>query len=303
MTPVSSSTRLLQQASFVMTEPTFRSYLILVTGWVFAYRTQPELAVTLLHVLYSDHQQRRFHAIADSAYGGKSVYLNLPDHCDLTSRLDLDARLYQAAPPSEPGANDRPRRRSSRLPAPKEMLQTRSRRITLDIYGQRDRSRVAQQAAYLYAMPDRPIRMVAVEPLTGGRRTQAFYSTQSAAPAEQVLTRHAMRWSIEEAFQNSKGHLGFEEPPGWTRRAVERTAPTATLLYALIVLWFASEGHRHYQPPHRPWYLSKTQASFADMLATVQKLSVEEEVSSLRLSSRDKQNVANTITRAFLGAA
>ena len=66
-----------------------------------------------------------------------------------------------------------------------------------------------------------------------------------------------MRCSIEEAHQNSKGHLGFEEPQGWTRRAVERTAPTAMLLYGLVLLWFAEEGHGHYQPPprHRPFPL------------------------------------------------
>ncbi len=57
-----------------------------------------------------------------------------------------------------------------------------------------------------------------------------------------------MRWSIEVAFHSSKTHLGFEEPQGWTRKAVERTAPTAVLLYSLILLWFAHYGQRHYRP-------------------------------------------------------
>ena len=86
-----------------------------------------------------------------------------------------------------------------------------------------------------------------------------------------VLTWYAMRWSIEVAFQSSKTHLGFEEPQGWTRRAVERTAPTAMLLYSLIVLWFAGSGHRHDHPPNRPWYTTKRHASFADMLTTLKR--------------------------------
>ncbi|MBU0638018.1 MAG: transposase, partial [Planctomycetes bacterium] len=86
-------------------------------------------------------------------------------------------------------------------------------------------------------------------PLSGGRPMQAFHSTCHEATAEQVLTWYARRWSIEETFHDAKGHLGFEEPQGWTRKAVERTAPTAMLLYSLIVLWFAAEGQRHYQRP------------------------------------------------------
>ena len=57
---------------------------------------------------------------------------------------------------------------------------------------------------------------------------------------------------MEVAFQEAKGRLGLEQPQGWTRAAVERTAPMAMLLHALIVLGFATEGHRHGRFPHRP---------------------------------------------------
>ena len=267
------------------------------------YRTRPELAVEMLETLCKRHADRHFHAMADSAYGGKSVYLNLPGNCDLTSRLTLDARLYEPPPPRKPGTKGRPRKRGCRLPSPRQMLQGRSRRITLNIYGRRDRSRVADRAAYLYAMPERPVRVVAVEPLSGGRSMQAFYSTCHDASSEQVLTRYAMRWSIEEAFQNSKGHLGFEEPQGWTRKAVQRTAPVGMLLYSLVLLWFASNGHRVYQAPNRPWYRSKTRASFADMLATLRCQSLKEHVSSYHLSGRGSRKVIETLLQAVQRAA
>jgi len=267
------------------------------------YRTRPELAVEMLKILCESHASRRFHAVADSAYGGKSVYLNLPANCDLTSRLDLDARLHEAPPVRKPGTNGRPRRRGKRLPAPRPMLKQRGRRLTLKIYGRKDRSRVVDRVAYLYAMPERPVRVVAVEPLTGGRTVQAFYSTCHEASAENVLTWYAMRWSIEEAFQNSKSHLGFEEPQGWTRKAVERTAPTAMLLYSLTVLWFASEGHRHYEAPLRPWYRSKARASFADMLATLRQESVREQVSALHPVGRGSRNVVRSLIHAVKQAA
>jgi len=72
-------------------------------------------------------------------------------------------------------------------------------------------------------------------------------------------------------IQEAKGRLGFEEPQGWTQKAVQRTAPPALLLYALIVLWFAGEGHRHCRFPNRPWYRQKHQASFAGMLTTLRR--------------------------------
>lgn len=267
------------------------------------YRKRSQLAVEMLQLLCKTYENRRFHVIADSAYGGKTVYLHLPGNCDLTSRLDLDARLYETPPVRQPGANGRPRKRGKRLSSPRQMLTQRARRVTLDLYGRKDRSRVVDDAAHLYAMPDRPVRVVAVEPLTGGRSTQAFFSTCTEASAQQVLTWYAMRWSIEMMFHEAKGQLGFEEPQGWTKRAVERTAPTAMLLYSLIVLWFASAGHRLYRAPNRPWYRSKSRPSFADMVATLRQESVREKVSSLQPSGRGSRNLVKILLHAVKHAA
>jgi hypothetical protein len=267
------------------------------------YRTRPELAVEMLAILCKRHENRRFHVVGDSTYGGQSVLAHLPANCDLTTRLDLNARLYGAPPVRKPGTNGRPRKRGRRLPTPRQMLDQRTRRLTLNIYGRRDRSRVADQVARVHAVPQRPLRIVAVEPLTSGRRTQAFYSTCHPATPEQVLIWYARRWSIEETFQNAKGHLGFEQPQSWTRRAVERTAPTAMLLYSLVVLWFAAEGHRHYRAPNRPWYRSKSCASFADMLNTLRCESVRQQVLSLDLHGRGSRNIIKTLFNAVQQAA
>jgi DDE superfamily endonuclease len=270
------------------------------------YRTRPQLAVQMLHVLCSARKTRRFHAVADSAYGGQSVLNELPINCDLTSRLLLDARLYDAPPTRRPGVPGRPRKRGKRLPTPRQMLRPRkqrARRIELDIYGRTDRVRLTDTEARVYAAPDRPLRVVAVEPLTGGRTTQAFYSTCHAVAAEQVLTWYAMRWSVEVAFRDAKQHLGFEQPQGWSRKAVERTAPMAMLLSSLVLLWFAQVGHRLYQPPRRPWYAHKPHASFADMLVTLRAQSVREEVLSTGLSGRGSRKVLKTLFHAVQQAA
>jgi hypothetical protein len=267
------------------------------------YRTKPQLAVQMLAAACGRFAGRRFHAVGDTAYGGRRVLTNLPANCDLTSQLAMDARLYDAPRPRAPGRPGRPRLRGERLPTPADMLAGRCRRLTLDVYGRRDRSRVAEAVARCHAAPGRPLRVVAVEPLTGGRKPQAFYSTCPDDTAEAVLTRYACRWSIEVANHDAKGQLGFEQPDAWTRAAVGRTAPVAMLLYTLVVVCFARDGHRHYDPPARPWYAAKSAPSFADMLATLRCQSVRHEVSSMGLAGAGSGNVVHALLHVVKQAA
>jgi hypothetical protein len=132
---------------------------------------------------------------------------------------------------------------------------------------------------------------------------EAFYSTCHEATAEQVIAWYAMRWSVEVTFHDSKQHLGFEQPQGWTRRSVERTAPLAMLLYSLIVLWFAREGHRSWRPLDCPWYTSKTAPSFADMLITLRRLSVRQQVLTLALGGPGSRKIQQLLEKAVSMAA
>jgi SRSO17 transposase len=268
-----------------------------------AYRSRPELAIEMLRILCAHRKNRRFHAIADSAYGGQSVLGELPANCDLTSRLVMDARLYELPPPRLPGRKGRPRKRGQQLPTPEQMLDARAKRLTLDLYGRHDQNRVAEVQACVYAAPHRLLKIVAVEPLTGGWKKQAFFSTCADATALQVLTWYAKRWSLEVAFHDSKMHLGFEEPQGWTRKAVERTAPIAMMLYSLIVLWFAQEGHRHYRPATRPWYTTKTHATFTDMLATLRHQSLREYIYRIGLGGPGSQKILDALENTAALAA
>lgn len=267
------------------------------------YRTRPELAVEMLHLLGNRHKTRRFHVVADSAYGGQSVLCHLPTNCDLTSRLVQDARLYGPQPQRKAGTNGRPRKRGERRPTPQAMLAGRCRRVRLEVYGRTQEARLAEQVAYAHVAPERPLRVVAAEAVRGGRGQEAFYSTCSQATAEQVLQWYAMRWSVEVMNRDSKQELGFEQPQGWTRQSVERTAPMAMLLYSLIVLWFAREGHRSWRSHCWPWYTSKSEPSFADMLSTLRRLSMRQQVSKLALSGRGSRKVQKLLENAVNLAA
>jgi DDE superfamily endonuclease len=266
------------------------------------HRARTELAVELLEVLCAAHPELHFHLVADTTYGGESVLGHLPANCDMTSRLPMNARLYAAPPPREPSARGRPRKRGAKMPTPVQMLRQQGRRVTHAVYGCKQKARVVDAVARWHNVPERPLKIIAVQPLRGGRPDQAFYSTRVEDTAEQVIVGYAGRWSIEETNRGDKGDLGFEEPQGWSRLAVLRTAPIAMLLYSLIVLWFARVGHTLYRPLVRPWYRHKTQPSFADMLRTLRRESLLAMISAQVVEGRLPQNlVASLLSAANAG--
>jgi hypothetical protein len=263
------------------------------------YRKRAELGAELLRVAAARFPGERFHVRADTTYGGHEPLAGLPPNVDLTSRLHLDARLHAPVERRTGPKGGRPRVRGVRLPTPRASLAAGAGRAqTFALYGRRDRARVASSVAFAYHVPTRPLRVVAVEPLAGGRPRQAFFSTRPEQTAAEVLADYAERWSIEEANQASKTHLGFEEPQGRTRRAVERTAPMAMLLYGLIVLWFGHVGHRLYRPLERPWYRTKRRPSFADMLTTLRRACLRAEVVRGRRSTKTSHNLLEALTIA-----
>lgn len=267
------------------------------------YRTRPELAVEMLRVLAAQEKTLHFHLLADSLYGGKSVLRELPANWDLTSRLHLDARLYEPPAARTLGTRGRPRKRGARLASPRQMLEGRARRETLHLYGRHERVRLADTRAHWEADLARPLRVVAVQSLAAQGRLQAFYSTAHEAPAQQVLAWYAQRWAIEQTFQEAKGYLGFEEPQGWTRRAVQRTAPMAMLLYSLIVVWFAHYGHQQWQVPERPWYHSKRGPAFVDMLDTLRNETLRAGIISLGLRGPGSRKIIHTLQQVSSLAA
>jgi hypothetical protein len=63
---------------------------------------------------------------------------------------------------------------------------------------------------------------------------------------------------------------------------------------ALLVLWFAAEGHRRYRAFKRPWY-TKVHASFADMLARLPRETIRERVFSLPLTGPGSRKITQAL--------
>ena len=268
------------------------------------HRTRPQLCVQMLEILASHCPRRRFHAVVDTAYGGKSVVGKLPKNIDVTSRIGLNARLYEKVQPRRRGQRGRTRKYGQRLPNPSDVFDASEKQeIELDIYGRREKARMVSFVAYLHADPTRPVKVVVIEALEGGRGREVFFSTVADADPIAILRGYADRWAIEVTFRDAKQSLGFEQPQGWSEGAVERTAPMGMLLYSLIVLWFDEVGHRKCKPLHRPWYRQREHASFADMLGTLRRQSVKESVLRTPLQGPGSRKILRILNTSFQAAA
>jgi len=118
-----------------------------------------------------------------------------------------------------------------------------------------------------------------------------------------VIGQYASLWSIEVAYRDVKQSPGFEQPQGWCRKTVERTAPMAMLIDSLVIVWFAREGHRHWQPCDHAWYATKRDPSFAGMLAELKRRSVGRYVLSLPLDTLGPQKLLRILENAVQLAA
>jgi DDE superfamily endonuclease len=245
------------------------------------HRTRPELALEMLQELAAAFPDRRIVVVADSAYGGRSVLKQLPEHVDLISRVHSKAALYAPPPPRQPGQKGAPRKKGGRLPGMAEWAGDETppwETLEFDQYGLHATLSVkSRQALYYKAGGTRLLTIVLTRDAGGGGRPDAMlYCTRLDWTVRQILQTYAARWAIEVLFFNAKQFLGLEDPANRLEKAVERTAPFGLVMYSVTVLWFHQAGHRHLRYPERPWYRGKQEPSFADILRTLRRVSGEE---------------------------
>ena len=249
------------------------------------YRTRPQLASEMIALLASWLPDRTIRIVGDSEYAGKSISRNLPGRVHLTSRMVMNAALYDQPSKRRKGERGAPRKKGKRLPSPVELAGSKKVRWTktrVTLYGRRVRLWYKSCTALWYNSAGRRLlRVVVVRDPSGRRKDDCFFSTDLSLSAKAILELFAMRWPLEVAFYNAKQFLGLEDPQNRTLQAVRRTAPMALYLHTLVILWFAKHGRFDAQAYRRahPWYTQKRTPSFADMLACLKMASLRESIS------------------------
>jgi hypothetical protein len=250
------------------------------------HRTRPELALELIVLVATWFPDDEIMVTGDSAYGGKSILRQLPPTVHLISHVHPKGALYRPAPPKAEKTRGPARKKGDRLPGMAQWAADPEQpwtELKFDQFGFHATVAVKTiDALYYKAGCDRLLRIVLVHDLVGKRPDQMFYCTKLDWGAREILSAYACRWAIECTFENCKQLLGLQDPANRLAKAVGRTAPMALILYSLVVVWFHRSGHRFVRFPLRPWYTKKREASFADILTTLRRVSYDEKTKGLQ---------------------
>src|SRR5512133_3037095 len=236
--------------------------------------TPVELARTLVGLLARAFPDRAIHLVADAAYHGKPLQ-DLPERVTWTTRIQRNGVLYQPAPPPT-GKRGRPRTKGDRIGTPAQAAARAAwRQATVARYGRTDTVRLAEVDCLWYgAFGKRTGRLIAAaEGASEEGRQLLVFTTDLAAPAEQLITRYAARWSIEVAIETAKGPMGVGQARNRVPAAVQRTVPFGMLTMSLVYCWYTRYGHHPHDVTARraaaPSYTPKTKPSLADTPATL----------------------------------
>ncbi len=233
-----------------------------------------DLAAQMVTTIAARVPGRRVHVVADAAYHGKALR-DLPTTVTWTTRLPRNAVLYHRAPPPT-GKRGRPRLKGNRIGPPAlAAVAAVFHTVAVARYGRSDTVSVAVLDCLWYGVfGPQPVRLVLVHDRETGPML-ALITTDPAVTAADLVARYAARWAIEVTFFDTRQTLGIGQARNRTAQAVTRTWPFGMYVYTIVVLWYALHGHRSgivaERRIHAPWYLSKADPSFADMLTALRR--------------------------------
>jgi DDE superfamily endonuclease len=258
---------------------------VLMRLWAGKGTTTPvELAAQLLKLIVAEFPDRDVHGVGDAAYHGTP--LQVPG-ATWTTRLPANACLFDTAPPRT-GRRGRPALKGRKLGRPAALATDADaacavssdagwRTASVYRYGRTETVQLAERACIWYgSFGNTPGRCVQVRELGSSKAYDlALFTLDQTATPEQIVERYAIRWSIEPANAVGKQQMGVGQARNRVRKAVERTVPFGMLIQSLVVVWYALHGHHPDDALARrlaqPWYQSKTEPSFEDMIVKLRK--------------------------------
>jgi len=276
--------------------------------WKLVHRKKTDQLADLVDLVAAAFPDRHFRLVVDSAYSNKTVLRRLPPNMDMVGRLPLNAELHGPLQPRPKGKRGRSRKWGPRLATPKETAEATDIwcLVTADIYGRQVPIRTrTRRVWWSSAGPDRPLKAVTVWRPRGQWPYEAFFSTETDLSTESILGAYAQRWPIEVAFHETRDSLGVHRGQPRTTKAVQRTAPTGMLLYTLTVIWYAEHGHDSHQATwkRRPWYRHKTCTSFADMVSTFRRQTLDGTIAAKAGRGPPSMNTAAALEAWFRESA
>jgi hypothetical protein len=196
------------------------------------HKTLARLAQQMLMVVRGFLPDVAIKVIGDGAYSVIELGLTcVKQSVRLIAPLRLDARLFAPPPLPKSHQRGRPRVVGKRLPQLSTVLsdpKTAWETITVTWYGGTERKlEVTSGTALWYSSGTAPlpIRWVLTRDPEGKGEAKAYFSTDQAQCAAEIVEDFVKRWPIEVTFEESRAHLGVETQRQWSDLAIERSTP------------------------------------------------------------------------------
>ncbi|MCA1674897.1 MAG: transposase [Actinobacteria bacterium] len=247
--------------------------------------TSVDLAGELLGLIGAEFPRRRVHGVGDAAYHGKPLLV--PD-TTWTTRLPANAALYDL-PPGRTGRRGRPALKGARLGKLTAVAEAVTwRKVTVYRYGRTESVHLAEVPCIWYGSFGNTIGRCVLVREEGSTKPYdlALFTTDTVATAAEIVERYAVRWSIEPSNATGKQQMGVGQARNRLPKAVERTVPFGMLIQSMVIVWYALHGYHPDDVVSRrlaqPWYDSKTEPSFEDMIIKLRETLIAARFSAVR---------------------
>jgi len=242
------------------------------------HKVLTDWARQMVRVVYRWCPTRPLVLVGDTAYAALEFLAATRSVATVVTRLRLDARLFEPAPPRGPRHKGRPRVVGARLPTLAVRLvdpTTTWTPLTVPCwYGETDRTiEIVSDTALWYStgLPPVPVRWVLVRDPDDAFPSQALLCTDRDASPIQIVSWFVQRWQLESTFHEVRAHLGVETGRGWSEQTIRRTTPALLGLFSFVTLVAHDDWTRGpLLVKGAAWY-HKREPTFTDALAVVRR--------------------------------
>jgi len=221
---------------------------------------------------------RRIIVVMDLSYTGQRLMEALRHCVTVIAQARLDSALYAPPPPREPGKRGGRRKVGEALPKLAEVLAdaaTTWTRVAVSFwYGRSDVELefVTGTALWYYkGNPAVPVRWVLVRDPKGKMEPRAFFCSDQAMDALDIVRFYVRRWCVEVTFEEARRHLGIETQRQWSDLAVARTTPCLLGVFSIVALVADRLNQRQLVEVRGAAWYAKTRPTFSDALAAVRR--------------------------------
>ena len=241
------------------------------------YRSRSQLARDILDFLAAQVPGRPIQSLADGGYATKDYVRRLPKAVHIVGRFPISAKLYEVPPPPPPKRRGAPRKKGALIGSPKTLAQTATGWVSHP--SEAGAEIQACEGLWHAVLPGRLVRVVVLRrPGTSATKQpghrkpppalEAFFTTDLALSAEEIVRAYGHRWAVEIAIRDSNAFAGLGQDQCRKRQRIIGANTLRLVLAAARTLWFIAHVDRGTGMPlcrYRPWYRQKAAPSQRDI--------------------------------------